>query len=155
MACLPNCNLPDPPPALCFGLVHFQVSVYFRTSVINSDTWNTGSSGHTWMYAPMFGIYVWGSHLPLNGGSKILPNVVTFLTKLHGIMLHKLVRGKAIPLQVWTGPEGSRFQDTRHMKVVRSSTLRTIPLYRQEIFLVLIFVRKPKCGRMDYVNEKF
>jgi len=55
----------------------------------------------------MFGIYVWGSHLPLNGGSKILPNVVTFLIKLHGIILHNVIKGKAIPLQAWTGPEGS------------------------------------------------
>jgi hypothetical protein len=77
-------------------------------SVINSETWNTGSSGHAGMYTSAFGIYVWGSHLPLNGGSKILPNVITFLTKLHGIMLHKGVKGKANPLQAQTGPEGSR-----------------------------------------------
>ena len=38
---------------------------------------------------------------------------------------------KAIPLQAWTGPEGSRdveaprFQDNRHMKVVRLSALPT------------------------------
>jgi len=37
------------------------------------------------------------------------------------------VKGKAIPLQDWTGPEISRslrfpdFQDNRHMKVVRLS----------------------------------
>jgi hypothetical protein len=60
------------------------------------------------MYASMFGIYVWGSYLPLDGGSKILPNVVTFLTKLCGVMLHKVVKGKAIPLQSWTGPENFR-----------------------------------------------
>ena len=44
-------------------------------------------------------------------------------------------KGKAIPLQAWTGPEGSRkveaprFQDNRHMKVVRLSALRTNRLY--------------------------
>jgi hypothetical protein len=50
-------------------------------------------------------------------------------------------KGKAIPLQAWTGPEGSRFQDNRHMKVVRLSALRTGHLYPQEISLVLISVR--------------
>ena len=41
------------------------------------------------------------------------------------------VKGKAVPLQAWIVPEGfqevetPRFQDIRHMKVVRLSALRT------------------------------
>jgi hypothetical protein len=42
---------------------------------------------------------------------------------------------EAIPLQAWTGPEGSRrlrlpeFLDNRHIKMVRLSALRTGRLY--------------------------
>jgi len=58
-----------------------------------------------------------------------------------------LVKGKAIPLQAWTGPGGSRrfrlpdFKTYRHMKMVRLSALSTGRLFLQEIFLVLISVR--------------
>jgi hypothetical protein len=46
-----------------------------------------------------------------------------------------LFKGKVIPLQAWTGPEGSRrlrlpeFLDSRYIKAVRLSALRTRRLY--------------------------
>ena len=72
-------------------------------------------------------------------------------------------KGKAVPLQAWTGAEGSRklkFPDfvTTAQYGGRFSALRTGRLYPQEIFLVLFK------GRVDpratvrsegfYVNEK-
>ena len=55
-------------------------------------------------------------------------------------------KGKAVPLQAWTGPEGSRkirFPDfvTTAQYGDRLSALRTGRLYPQEILLVLISVR--------------
>jgi hypothetical protein len=55
-------------------------------------------------------------------------------------------KGKAVPLQAWRGPEGSRklrFAD--HMTTAQDGgkvvSLRTGSLYPQEILLVLISVR--------------
>ena len=53
--------------------------------------------------------------------------------------------------------EAPRYQDSRHMKVVRLSALRTGRLHTQEIFLVLIYVKgwvNPMAvvGWKNYVN---
>jgi len=74
------------------------------------------------------------------------------------------VKGKAVPLQAWTGPEGSRklrLPDfvTTAQDGGRLSALRTGRLYPQEILLVLISVRgwvQPRAilrSEGFYVNE--
>jgi len=74
-------------------------------------------------------------------------------------------KGKAVPLQAWSGPEGSRklrFQISwqRHRMVVRLSALCTGLIYPREILLVLISVwgwvdpRAIVRSEGFYVNEK-
>jgi hypothetical protein len=72
------------------------------------------------------------------------------LFHLHEIhVCHSKGKGKAIPLQAWTGPEGfqefeiPRCQGNLHMKVVSLSALCTGRFYPQEIFLVPIDIYMP------------
>ena len=74
------------------------------------------------------------------------------------------VKGKAVPLEAWTGPEGSRKLRLHFVTTAqdggRLSSLRTGRLYPQKILLVLISVRgwvDPRAivrSEWFYVNEK-
>jgi hypothetical protein len=70
-------------------------------------------------------------------------------------------KGKAIPSQVLDRPRGfqeveaPRFQDNRHMKVVR---LSVIPPRKYSWYSFLLEAESTpgtQCSRKDYVNEKF
>jgi hypothetical protein len=68
------------------------------------------------------------------------------MNKSHALTTYTYVKGKAVPLQAWSGPEGSRklrFPDfmTTAQDAGNLSALRTGRLYLQEIHLVLISVR--------------
>jgi hypothetical protein len=84
--------------------------------------------------------------------SKIV--VFTFLGSLYRVPIHQAGQFTAVPNSLGIGhnslmnnliffyrPEGSRFQDNQHMKVISLVNLHTGRLYPQEIFLVLISVR--------------
>jgi len=73
-----------------------------------------------------------------------------------------LVRGKAISLQTWTGPEGSRRLslpdfDNRHMRMVRLSSLRLYPpgsITGTHFYKEAESTPGPQCGWKGYVNGK-
>ena len=74
--------------------------------------------------------------------SLATPTAVTHTHTHINIYIHI---GKAVPLQAWSGTEGSRklrFPDfiTRHRKMVMLSALHTGRIYPQEILFVLISV---------------
>ena len=73
-------------------------------------------------------------------------------------------KGKAVPLQAWRGPEGTRklrFPDyvTTAQDGGRLSAICTGRLYPQEILLVLILLEAestpgPKCDQKDFMSMK-
>jgi hypothetical protein len=70
----------------------------------------------------------------------------TFPKKGSFLELKEFGKGKAVPLQAWSGPEGSRklrFPDfmTAAQDGVRLSALCTGRLYPQEMLVILISVR--------------
>jgi len=71
----------------------------------------------------------------------------------------EMSKGKAVPLQAWTGPEGSRKLGLPDFVTAqdggRLSALHTDHLYPQEILLVLISVRggvDPRATEMSSRN---
>jgi hypothetical protein len=68
-------------------------------------------------------------------GTHRNPHLIALIPGMIGLCVFRLVQGKAIRIQAWTGAEGcrrSRLQeslDVRHMKVARLSALGTGRLY--------------------------
>jgi hypothetical protein len=79
--------------------------------------------------------------------SHVRPSLLRLSDFLH-VSVIVAVKDTTYPIQACTGPEGSRkmrlpeFLDSRHMKVVTLSSLKTGHLYRQETSSVLISVRE-------------
>ena len=79
---------------------------------------------------------------------------------LHWIccLKHCLKKDKAIPLQAWTGPEGSRQSAHEGGKVVSPTHRSPLPPRKYFWYSSLLeaeLTLGSQCGQKDYVNEKF
>ena len=96
---------------------------------------------------------------------RYVPDVTTY-TKIHNIWQPFVLKGKAIPLQDWTGPEGSRRLRFPDFKTIGTWRWKGCQLYALATFTPRKYswysflwedesTPGPQRGRKDYVNEKF
>ena len=117
--------------------------------IIRPARWKYTDHRNTYWYCfdlrHMFRLFLPSSGMPLN--TTVRSSV---LVGLHKYFDHSAGKGKGnvIPLQAWTGPEGSRrlrlpdFKTIGTRRWLRLSAVGTGRLYpSQEIFLVAIYVR--------------
>jgi len=119
-----------------------RLNIMLHTHYLSCLHLNIKSQRKTWQDLPWKFLLliqyetVWTWIKPWLGGRNILQTM----------WCHSNCKGKAVPLQAWTGPEGSRklrFLDcvTTAQDIGRLSALYTGRLYPQKILLVLISVR--------------
>jgi len=97
---------------------------------------------------------------PVEISSVIIPSGWLYRSNIWWVIAGKV---EAIPVQAWgfQEVEAPRFQDNRHMKVVRLSALRTGRLYLPRKYSWYSFLSEAEstpgtlCGWKDYVNDKF
>ena len=99
-------------------------------------------------------------------GKKYRKNRRKCLQNIEWMSCSKLHKGKAIPLQAWTGPEGSRRLRFPDFKTVNTWRWQGCQPYAPAAFTPRKYSRYsflledestpgPQCGQKDYVNEKF
>jgi hypothetical protein len=77
------------------------------------------------------------------GIAKRCFNTAGLKTTCFGLYIghHQVVKGKAVPLQAWSGPEGSRKLRFPDYMTTAQDGGKFVSLYHQEMLLVLISVR--------------
>jgi hypothetical protein len=95
-----------------------------------------------------------------------LPSICVYSFNKKPAQYREVVKGKAVPLQSWSGPEGSRklrfpyFMTTAQdgSKVVSLMHRQHLPPRKYTCYPFLLeaeWTRGPECGGKDYVTEKF